>query len=120
MAEWLRSGLQNRLPRFNSGRGLQQNQQVSDWLKLTCGSRQRFVSKSELPLPAAKAPPRLSLMALSEKDRAKLDQLGIENVKLKLAYAGPGPQSAVPGLGPGLDMTRGDIEEWLAEQSPLG
>ena len=28
-----------------------------------------------------------------------------------------GPQSAVPGLGPGLDMTRGDIEEWLAEQS---
>ena len=56
-------------------------------------------------------------MALSEKDRAKLDQLGIENVKLKLAYAGPGPQSAVPGLGPGLDMTRGHIEEWLAEQS---
>jgi len=56
-------------------------------------------------------------MALSENDRAKLDRLGIENVKLKLAYAGPGPQSAVPGLGPGLDMTRGDIEEWLAEQS---
>src|ERR1700730_3678008 len=26
VAEWLRSGLQNRLPRFNSGRGLQQNQ----------------------------------------------------------------------------------------------
>ena len=56
-------------------------------------------------------------MALSEKDPAKLDQLGIENVKLKLAYAGPGPQSAVPGLGLGLDMTRGHIEEWLAEQS---
>jgi hypothetical protein len=56
-------------------------------------------------------------MALSENDRAKLDRLGIENVKLKLGYAGPGPQSAVPGLGPGLDMTRGDIEEWLAEQS---
>jgi hypothetical protein len=56
-------------------------------------------------------------MALSENDRAKLDRLGIENVKLKLAYAGPGPQSAVPGLGPGLDMTRGDIEEWLAEQT---
>jgi hypothetical protein len=29
VAEWLRSGLQNRLPRFNSGRGLhQQNQQL--------------------------------------------------------------------------------------------
>jgi hypothetical protein len=26
VAEWLRSGLQNRLPRFNSGRGLQTNQ----------------------------------------------------------------------------------------------
>ncbi len=56
-------------------------------------------------------------MALSESDRAKLDRLGIENVKLKLTYAGPGPGSLVPGLGPGLDMTRGDIEEWLAEQS---
>ena len=29
VAEWLRSGLQNRLPRFNSGRGLQQNQSLS-------------------------------------------------------------------------------------------
>jgi hypothetical protein len=56
-------------------------------------------------------------MALSENDRAKLDQLGIENVKFKLTYAEPGPQSAVPGLGPGLDVTRGDIEEWLSEQS---
>jgi hypothetical protein len=29
VAEWLRSGLQNRLPRFNSGRRLQQNQTLS-------------------------------------------------------------------------------------------
>ena len=29
VAEWLRSGLQNRLPRFNSGRGLQGNQGLS-------------------------------------------------------------------------------------------
>jgi hypothetical protein len=56
-------------------------------------------------------------MAVSENDRPKLDRLGIENVKLKLTYAGPGPQSAVLGLGPDLDMTRGDIEEWLSEQS---
>ena len=56
-------------------------------------------------------------MALSENDRAKLDQLGIENVKLKLTYGEPGLQCAVPGLGPGLDVTRGDIEEWLSEQS---
>jgi len=45
-------------------------------------------------------------MALSENDRAKLDRLGIENVKLKLTDAEPGPQSAVPGLGPDLDVAR--------------
>src|SRR5262249_44740577 len=28
VAEWLRNGLQNRVPRFNSGRGLQINQRV--------------------------------------------------------------------------------------------
>jgi hypothetical protein len=28
VAEWLRNGLQNRVPRFNSGRGLQINQLV--------------------------------------------------------------------------------------------
>ena len=28
VAEWLRSGLQNRIPRFNSGRGLQQSNQA--------------------------------------------------------------------------------------------
>ena len=28
MAEWLRNGLQNRVPRFNSGRGLQINQRA--------------------------------------------------------------------------------------------
>ena len=28
MAEWLRNGLQNRVPRFNSGRGLHINQRV--------------------------------------------------------------------------------------------
>src|SRR5262249_45174634 len=32
VAEWLRSGLQNRLPRFNSGRGLQLSQSCSFWL----------------------------------------------------------------------------------------
>ena len=56
-------------------------------------------------------------MALSENDRANLDRLGIENVRLKLTYTGPGPGLLAPGLGPGLDMTRDDVEEWLAEQS---
>jgi hypothetical protein len=40
-------------------------------------------------------------MALSDADRAELNRLGIENVKLKLSYAGPGGGSVVPGLGPG-------------------
>jgi hypothetical protein len=56
-------------------------------------------------------------MALSETDRAELNRLGIDNVRLKLAYAGPGPGSLVPGLGPGYGMTRSDVEDWLAERS---
>jgi hypothetical protein len=56
-------------------------------------------------------------MSLSLSDRTELDRLGIDNVRLKIAYAGPGPGSVVPGLGPGFGMTRSDVEEWLAEQS---
>lgn len=56
-------------------------------------------------------------MPLSPTDRVELDRLTVENVRLKLAYAGPGPGSVVPGLGPGFGMTRGDVEDWLAEQS---
>ena len=58
-------------------------------------------------------------MPLSANDRAELDRLGIENVRLKLAYAGPGAGSVVPGCGPGFGMTRGNVEEWLAEQLAL-
>ena len=35
VAEWLRSGLQNRLPRFNSGRRLQPLDMSSYWLRRT-------------------------------------------------------------------------------------
>jgi hypothetical protein len=55
-------------------------------------------------------------MTLSNADRAELDRLGIENVKLKLGHAGPGSGSTVPGLGQAFGMTRGDVEDWLAEQ----
>jgi hypothetical protein len=55
-------------------------------------------------------------MALSDADRAELDRLRIENVKLKLSHANPGADSPVPGLGPGFGMARGDVEGWLAEQ----
>jgi hypothetical protein len=58
------------------------------------------------------------MMPLSRADRAELDRLGVENVRLKMAYAGPGPGSVVPGLASpsGQWMTRSDVEDWLAEQ----
>jgi hypothetical protein len=60
-------------------------------------------------------------MALSEADRAELNRLTIENVRLKMAYAGADPGSVVPGLGKRPDqpfgMTRADVELWLAEQA---
>ena len=36
VAEWLRSGLQNRLHQFNSGRGLQQNQPLTGAARPDC------------------------------------------------------------------------------------
>ena len=45
VAEWLRSGLQNRAPRFNSGRGLQQNQGLRRTAKQPKSSRHCFVGK---------------------------------------------------------------------------
>jgi hypothetical protein len=57
VAEWLRSGLQNRLPRFNSGRGLQhlaQRQQANVNIKSTAGM------SIEVPLSALPiSPPQL-------------------------------------------------------------
>jgi hypothetical protein len=60
-------------------------------------------------------------MPISEENRAELDRLGTENVRLQLAHAGPSRGSVVPGLGKRPDqqfgMTRGDVEDWLAEQT---
>ena len=50
----------------------------------------------------------------SPTDRAELDRLGAENVRLKLAYSGATPLSVVPGLGS--EMLRGEVEDWLAEK----
>jgi hypothetical protein len=55
-------------------------------------------------------------MPLSESDRAELERLGVDNVRQRLV-PGSGGGSVVPGLGPGFGMTRGDVEEWLAEKS---
>jgi hypothetical protein len=56
-------------------------------------------------------------MPLSAADRAELDRLGVENVRLKLPFAYPGGDAPVPGLGVGFGMKRGDVKEWLAEQT---
>jgi hypothetical protein len=64
-------------------------------------------------------------MPLSESDRAELERLGVDNVRQRLVPGSGGGSvvpssgggSVVPGLGPGFGMTRGDVEEWLAEKS---
>lgn len=57
-------------------------------------------------------------MAISPEDRAYLESLGVDNVRQRLSYAGSGGYAVVPGLGrgPGLDLTRSDVEAWLAEK----
>jgi hypothetical protein len=55
-------------------------------------------------------------MPLSQSDRAELDRLGVDNVRQRLV-PGSGGSAVVPGLGPGVGMTRSDVEEWLAEKS---
>ncbi len=47
--------------------------------------------------------PRKHVMPLSAADRAELDRLGLENVRLKLAYAGAGPVLSFPDLGRALE-----------------
>jgi hypothetical protein len=60
-------------------------------------------------------------MPIGGENRAELDRLGVENVRLQLMHAGPSRGSVVPGLGKRPDqqfgMTRGDVEDWLAEQT---
>ena len=56
-------------------------------------------------------------MPLSQSDRAELDRLGADNVRHRLSYAGPSKDAVITSLGPGFCMTRGDVEEWLAEKS---
>jgi hypothetical protein len=56
-------------------------------------------------------------MPLPPEHRAELERLGVENVRQRLDHSGPGAGSVVPGLGPSIGMTRGDVEEWLAERS---
>jgi hypothetical protein len=54
-------------------------------------------------------------MGLSANQIAELDRLGPENVSLKLSYAGVGSGALVRGFSCE-DMTRSDVEDWLANQ----
>jgi hypothetical protein len=52
---------------------------------------------------------------LTNEQRAELEALGPENVRQKQMLGGRGRGAAVPGFKCG-DITRGDIEDWLAEK----
>jgi hypothetical protein len=59
-------------------------------------------------------------VALTPEQRAELEALGPENVREKLSLSRPGRGAAVAGFKTGHfsagDLTRGDIEDWLAEK----
>jgi hypothetical protein len=61
-------------------------------------------------------------MALTPEQRAELEKLGPDNVRIKLVAGGPGAGASVPGFrtghpgGLGGLMTRSDVEDWLAEK----
>jgi hypothetical protein len=54
-------------------------------------------------------------MALTPGQVRELERLGVDNVRERLRYAGPGGGSIVPGLGDG-KMLRSDVEGWLEGQ----
>jgi hypothetical protein len=53
-------------------------------------------------------------MPLTFDQQRECERQGPDNARRQLAYAGANPGSVVPGLGDGM-MTRGDVQEWLAE-----
>jgi hypothetical protein len=61
-------------------------------------------------------------MALTPDQRAELEALGADTVRVKLITGGPGAGASVPGFktghpgGLGGIITRSDIEDWLAEK----
>jgi hypothetical protein len=58
-------------------------------------------------------------MALTPVQRAELEALGQETVRAKLIQPGAGRGAALPGFKTGIHgghLTRGDIEDWLAEK----
>lgn len=54
---------------------------------------------------------------LTDAQRIELERNGAANVRLKLSSYGGGRASALTGAYPGEVMTRGDVEDWLAQQA---
>jgi hypothetical protein len=54
-------------------------------------------------------------MTLTDVQRAELDTLLPATVRVKLLQGGPGRGASISGFKCG-DITRGDIEDWLAEK----
>lgn len=58
-------------------------------------------------------------MALTTEQLAELNAMGRELVRQKLMHGGPGRGADVPGFKTGHHggyLTRGDVEDWLAEK----
>ena len=56
---------------------------------------------------------------LTPEQRAELERLGPETIRLKLMLGGPGRGASIPGFetGPFQSLTRSDVETWLAGKS---
>jgi len=54
---------------------------------------------------------------LTDAQRKELERNGTSNVRFKLSSYGGGRASALTGAYPGEVMTRGDVEDWLAERA---
>jgi hypothetical protein len=57
-------------------------------------------------------------MPLTPEQRAELEEHGPQNIRFKLPQHGGGRGAAIPGFKCG-DITRGDIDDWLAEKSRI-
>jgi hypothetical protein len=53
---------------------------------------------------------------LTPEQRAELEEHGAETIRFKLIQYGAGRGASISGFKCG-DITRGDIEDWLAEKS---
>ncbi len=55
---------------------------------------------------------------LTDEQRVELESLGMEWVRSRLSFAGPGRNAAVYGFKKGVP-TRGDVANWLMEKAKV-